>query len=120
MYDEEISRGITLLDARLGRDVWLPRVDPITLDAGSVHRCPVAQATESRYLTGLRVLGLDTTLRIYAQPTDDCVRHGFNVAANADGAHIYDELTAAWRERITALKSNAGTNDDTEELVNVQ
>lgn len=107
MYDEELDRAVTLLDRTYGRDVWLARVDSLTLNAGSVNNCIAAQATGTgRYLSGLRDLGFDDA--IHSEPNFAAVDHGFEVLPDENYRWNYEPLTAAWRERLVALRAEVG------------
>lgn len=44
-HEAAVERGVELLDAKLGRRVWLPRIDVDRLDVGSLNYCVACQAT---------------------------------------------------------------------------
>lgn len=105
MYEDEIEQGVALLDDRLGRDVWLKRMNLDELDMGSYLDCTIAQVTGKPYSDGLRDVGLYEFDG--GAPT---IAHGFEIVETighpADERNArYRELTEAWRGAITALRA---------------
>lgn len=106
-----VERGVAFLDRRFGRDVWLSRVDPDTLNVRLQLDCVLAQVTGRTYVEALDVAGVpsgDSSFRRVAW-TD---RHGFSadLASDADtreSCDRYASLTAAWVARISELRAES-------------
>lgn len=93
-----VQRGIEFLDRRLGRDVWLSRIDLNTLNVASPFACVVAQVTGTFYGSGLGLL-----LRPNEHVGDFTYNHGF-VATDPVS---YRLLTEEWIIRVNELRAAA-------------
>lgn len=112
MYEVEIRNGLELLDAKLGRDAWLPRVDEKTIVMSDCFSCVAAQAVGAGYIDSMRELGVhppegESTLTIDAYETE--CRYGFEIwrgMIDTPGSLVkkYEILTREWRDTITAMK----------------
>jgi hypothetical protein len=88
-HAEAVDRGVEFLDRKLGRDVWLPRVNLETLDVATGNDCALAQATGVDYSRALRRLN-----------ADHCsTRYGFSTP------HSYQRLTRTWIRKIKELRA---------------
>jgi hypothetical protein len=105
-----VDRGVALLDAKLGQDVWLPRVNLATLDVASSDSCVACQATGHRwYSDAVEALGLDLD-----EVRDEegvkpswTERHGFGISLatlERDGDRDFTGLQEAWVQRIRQLR----------------
>lgn len=111
-----VDRGVALLDARLGRDVWLPRVNLATVDVQSSDRCVACQATEHPwYGDAVTALGFNVTSTSVVD--DEGVnpswteRHGFGISLatlERDGNRDFAGLQEAWVQRIRQLREEVG------------
>lgn len=105
-----VDRGVALLDAKLGRDVWLPRVNLGTLRVESCNSCVLCQATDTRWY-GDAVQAIDVNIGdIHAAEgvtPSWTERHGFGISLTTfecDGYRDFPGLQAAWVERIAQLR----------------
>jgi len=111
MYEEQIARGIAVLNER--RPSWRELIDMEQLDVISVMTCPVGQAYEitsnlteagrawDAALVDLGAPRYDTIRGFYADsPTRAwAIDHGFET----DGGYTaYEELTDEWRRALTS------------------
>lgn len=115
MYEEEIKRGVELLDRKVPG--WLARIDVAMLNMREYSGCVAARAVGGTYGAGLLTLGID-----YDQPIsayNDAVRHGFTVVEDGeyDVTHSLDDmnaayatLTAEWQRTINELRVAASAN----------
>lgn len=96
-YAERVTRGVKFLDRKVGRNVWLPRVNASRLNVDVAGTCPLAQATESTFWRAADRFGLAVSgplaVRTYwlgfiEHPSD-----------------VTDGLTREWRERVAALQA---------------
>lgn len=92
--NDRINKGVALLDQKLARWVWLPRIDLATLDLNNGSRCLLAQAVQGTYYCS------DA-----ARVVDDYPGSvfGFDTWDGVDGP----TLTEAWVQTIQELR---GTN----------
>lgn len=122
MYEEEIRNGLELLDAKLGRDTWIARVNPKTIHMSSCANCIAAQATGESYAKALNILGIvsdedltDLRENFFSFPDGVAeleTHYGFEVirGLNAPVERILTNLThleREWRDTIIALKISA-------------
>lgn len=110
VHDENVDRGVAFLDEKLGRDVWLPRLNFATLDLGSCQRCVACQATGiGWYGSAIESLGItiEHMHREYNSAGSWTVAHGFGLqfGHRAD----WPGLTDAWRRRVTELRAEVST-----------
>lgn len=110
-----VGNGIALLDLKLGRDVWLPRINLDTLDVASSSDCVLCQATGTRWY-GRAVESIGIPFEITHD--DEGVRpmwtqaHGFGISLETlenTGHRDFDALQAEWVARITELRSTVTT-----------
>lgn len=112
-HADAVDRGVALLDAKLGRDVWLPRLNTDRLNVGSSVRCVACQATGSSWY-GRAYRQLFDSL----ESSDDVVEfegspsrtehYGFGILLDLDAVvdrRDFDGLTAEWRRRIAELRA---------------
>lgn len=95
-FAPNVDRGVAFLDERLGRDMWLDRIDPETLDVSLVYSCVVCQVTGLNFSNGLRALR-------GSHDTDWSVQCGFMTrSCGIDGYHA---LTIAWLAKVQELRA---------------
>lgn len=122
MYEVEIRNGLELFDEKLGRDVWLSRVEPELIHMNSCVNCVAAQAVGGVYAEALVILGLvpqseyDKARENPSYPVPDKVavleaHYGFEIVHNEYGErHVsrllanYATLQREWRATISAMK----------------
>lgn len=128
-YERRIARGVALLDAVVPG--WRDRVNPVTLDTGSLTWCVAAQAVDA---AGRRLSYDEVLDELGAPRRDDSTsitgaryawahRHGFEASlvdqhplADRTGRRDYPTLTAEWRRYLTGeLDLPAATTSDIEE-----
>lgn len=109
-FTAEIEAGVALLDAKLGRETWLPRVDVQKLALNDEDLCVCAQATQVPYFRGTGLLG-------NPNPEWDLNwgdKYGFcmdnDVVSNALDRHVgeselYGQLTDQWKTKIEQLRA---------------
>lgn len=105
-----VDRGVAILDARLGRNVWLPRIDFATLKVESCDHCVVCQATGIPwYGDALDSIGLN--LQVMYESWDSSASwteaHGFGLAIVPGGNRDFPGLQEAWVQRIRQLRGEA-------------
>lgn len=97
---KKINLGVKYLDNKLGRKVWLQKVDETRLDLSNSHTCVIGQAFGDFW----KDMGDDNP-----EKAIDC---GFNVKdSDSDEYHGYavmDILTHLWHCRIVGLKIEEG------------
>lgn len=95
-YRGRVKRGIKFLDKRVGRDVWLPRVNVDHVDVQCDVNCPLAQATSESYWHATERLGLpvDGLAAVWT------VRLGFLTGPRDFSTGLTDE----WRRQVRALQ----------------
>jgi len=102
VYEVEIQNGLDLLDEKLGRDVWLSRIDPARIRMLNPWGCVAAQATGVGYDGALTVLEI-------AYLTD-AVKYGFELQHNHLTTPIvtiqanWKTLEREWQDTIAAMK----------------
>jgi len=90
MYEQQIARGMALLDER--RPGWREEIDPGSLDLEDDSMCVLGQLYGvDDFIDGLDAVGLS----MY-QP----IEHGFDIG-NDDLPELYAVLTAEWRQALT-------------------
>lgn len=105
LLEARVDSGATFLDAKLGRDFWLPRVDVATLDVWSTSDCVVCQVTGMTYRDGVQVLGAPGNYGSFTR-AKWADAHGFSDDIGDEfGFHRYTELTAAWVAKVNALRT---------------
>lgn len=112
-HERAVDRGVAFLDAKLGREVWLPRIDFTTLNVGSCDRCVACQAAGVPwYGEALEALGISLELMhaTHESAGSWTEEHGFgltyvNVAQGK--MRDFDGLTDAWRRRVEQLRAEA-------------
>lgn len=117
-HDANVDRGVALLDEKLGRDVWLPRLDLTTLSVGSTDRCPVAQATGTDFGDGLVRLGVSeaTERAPYAGSPSWTEHHGFGLYRDPltftgiPDTRDFDGLTQAWIRKVGELRAESSVS----------
>jgi hypothetical protein len=106
-----VSNGVALLDLKLGRDVWLPRVNLDRLDVGSSTDCVLCQATDIRwYGDAVKSLGFVVEVThdwagVHPSWTE---AHGFGISLETldrVGHRDFAGLREAWVEKITELRA---------------
>lgn len=107
-HELNVDRGVALLDVKLGRDVWLPRLDAGRLDVASSDRCVACQATGERwYPDAVRVLGVNVAWDDEGVVPTWTERHGFGISWGSVGEGMprdFAGLQAAWVRRIRQLR----------------
>lgn len=115
MYEEEIKRGVKLLDREAPG--WLQRIDVAKLEMSSYFDCVAAQAMDCSYRSALGKLGLDYFEVI--RSANAAVQHGFTVIEDSEDLTIasyedmhaaYATLTAEWLQVISELRAPATAN----------
>lgn len=105
--DQIVANGVRFLDQRLGRELWLPRIDIETLDVASQLGCVVCQVTGRSFWPGVTLLGGPGDDDPYAR-LDWAVARGFALRAPGDGTLAnYGPLTVTWRTRVLELRRQA-------------
>jgi len=110
-FSTEINAGVAYLDAHVGRDVWLPRVNLDTLQLWQEDTCVVAQVTRQPYYLGVGELGGPAYDGVfYAEIFEWGIPFGFYVDENlyvngAGESVLYDQLTAQWKRKIEELRA---------------
>lgn len=114
IHDANVDRGVELLDAKLGRNVWLRRVDLATLEVGSSDRCVACQATGTRwYSYALDALGVTTEFMTeFERPFGISWTHHHGFGLVHDNGELASErdfagLDAAWQAKIKQLRFTA-------------
>jgi hypothetical protein len=109
-HDVAVERGVELLDAKLGRDVWLPRIDIRRLDVGSLNRCVACQATDRHwYGEAFRELFpgavvSDDVDEFEGSPSRS-EHYGFGILVRPSvDAGDFSRLTLAWVRKIEQLR----------------
>jgi hypothetical protein len=108
-----VDNGVALLDLKLGRNVWLSRVDLATLEVSSSENCVLCQATGVHWY-GVAV----SSLGIVFEVTNDgegvrppwTEAHGFGISlATLDevGHRDFAGLQDAWVAKINELRAEA-------------
>jgi hypothetical protein len=114
-HEAAVERGVELLDAKLGRDTWLPRIDVNRLDVGSLHHCVACQATGHRWF-GLAFQQLfpgavsrDDVHEFEGSPSRS-EHYGFGLRARV-GVNSVDfaNLTYTWIRKIEQLRGEVTT-----------
>lgn len=111
-HELQVDRGVALLDARLGRDVWLPRVDASTLDVGSPTNCVACQVTDSwSYYAALAWFGVgvgaDDGKRDRVEGMNWTEAHGFGIENLPGRSRDFAGLTTAWVNRVGQLRGES-------------
>ncbi len=90
MFEQQISRGVALLDQHIGLD-WREKIDPIILDMRECEVCIIGQLFIS-YRRGLHTLGIEPI-------TEDVIQYGFGLDGDVlEYNHPdWDILTDEWR-----------------------
>lgn len=109
-HEAAVERGVELLDAKLGRATWLPRIDVDRLDVGSLHNCVACQATgHRRYNLAFErlfpgELNRDDVHEFEGSPSRS-EHYGFGLLAR-DGVEAVDfaNLTHTWIRKIERLR----------------
>lgn len=110
-HEPAVDRGVALLDERLGRGVWLPRVNLDALSVGSCDRCVVCHATGiPHYGEALEsiALNLDVIYASWDSSTSWTEEHGFGLSyarVPTGGSRDFAGLQAAWIRRVTELRA---------------
>lgn len=109
-----VDRGVALLDARIGREVWLPRVDLDRLKVSSTDRCVACQACEvAAYADAFAVLFDGLSLASDDEPFTDApsrTEHfGFGIwrdwtQVDASDNRDFPGLQAEWVRRVRQLR----------------
>jgi hypothetical protein len=106
VHDENVDRGVAFLDEKLGRSVWLPRLNFATLDISTCDRCVMCQATGIKWY-GSALDSLGVTLEIMHAEMGGMgswtVAHGFGLMIY--GQQDWSGLTETWRRRVTELRA---------------
>lgn len=109
-HDIAVERGVELLDSQLGRDVWLPRIDILRLDVGSLNCCVACQATDRhQYAEAFRKLfpgaaASDDLAEFEGSPSrSEHFGFGILVRPGVD-AGDFSRLTLAWVRKIKQLR----------------
>lgn len=114
-HARNVDHGVMLLDAQLGRDVWLPRVDLDTLDVASSDRCVACQATRTSWFgDAIRALGFDELSTAFDKGgvrVNFTESHGFGISWSGVPSESRDfaGLTATWVQRIRQLRGEEVT-----------
>lgn len=109
-----VESGVTLLDLKLDRDVWLPRVNLDTLDVASSVSCILCQATGiSWYADAVDHLRIgDDIVRDWEGVRPEWTQaHGFGISLKTledTGRRDFSGLQAEWVRKITELRAKAG------------
>jgi hypothetical protein len=108
LLSARVQAGVEFLDERLGRDVWLSRVNLATLDVSSGLDCVVCQVTGVDFVTGMALLGFHHSRNVVS--TQLGTRYGFT----ASSSRAYVALTAEWKNRVTQLRVEQSRNERVE------
>lgn len=97
---QRVDAGVALLDRKLGRDVWLDRIDLTTLKVWSVRgSCVASQACGGvEFPTALR------RLQVAKWDREDIAR-GFNARAGLVGVVELIQLHFLWKRTIRRLRA---------------
>lgn len=109
-HEAAVERGVELLDAKLGRDVWLPRMNVARLDVGSVNYCVACQATD-RHWYGRAFeelfpghVNLDDVHEFEGSPSRS-EHYGFGLRARPEVSAVdFGNLTYTWVRKIKQLR----------------
>lgn len=112
MYEQDIARGVALLDER--RPKWRDTVNPELLDLSRVHRCVVGQSLgvtsvvrvnhdDVSWYDALEQLGAPGIQSRWgtAETIEWVENHGFEGRRNSDGDRDYERLTFEWIAYLT-------------------
>lgn len=107
-----VDSGVMLLDLKLGRDAWLPRVNLDRLEVSSSDNCVLCQATGIRwYGEAVKSLGInDITLDEWGVRPTWTEAHGFGISLETldrVGHRDFAGLQAAWVAKITELRKES-------------
>lgn len=110
-HAENVARGVAFLDARVGRDVWLPRIDLTTLNVRTSERCVVCQATGIPWY-GSALDSLGVSLEIMHAEMGGLgswtEAHGFGISLDRvqrEDQRDWAGLTGEWHRRVTELRA---------------
>jgi len=101
VYEVEIQNGLDLLDEKLGRDVWIPRVDAAQIRMTNPFACVAAQAVGTNYGDAMIALGASHF---------DPVKYGFELLHDPSTTLItaiianWTTLEREWQDTIAAMK----------------
>lgn len=107
-HDANVDRGVEFLDERLGRDVWLPRLNVLTLDVATLNRCVVCQATGvSWYGEGLESIGVTLENMVDADGGlgSWTERRGFGLKGEGSEPRDFAGLNETWVRKIVELRA---------------
>lgn len=104
-FSERIDKGVRFLDRRLGRKVWLQRIDEQKLNLQKSNICMLGQAYGD-FWNSLGVLKITEEKSCAMGFLLDDDIDGFPQSPH--GFDGYDILTHLWHCRVVGLKINAG------------
>lgn len=114
-HEAAVERGVELLDERLGRDTWLPRIDVDRLDVGSLNRCVACQVT-GVYWYNLAFTRLfpgelnQEDVNEFAGSPSRSEHYGFGLHARPGiDAVDFANLTYTWVRKIEQLREEVTT-----------
>lgn len=103
LVTDSVTRGVALLDERLGREFWLERVNIAELDVASPRNCVACQVTGLRYTEAANVLGAPSAPYARAVWGDE---YGFSLdLIEFTVERTYHMLTRAWVRRVEQLRA---------------
>jgi hypothetical protein len=111
VHAARVEAGIALLDAKLGRDIWLPRINEKTVEVASSDRCVLCQATGTTwYSEAVRAFDVDLAgvFDDYGVRASWTERHGFGISWSSvkEGqTRDFAGLQAEWLRRIGELRA---------------
>lgn len=97
MYEAEVNAGVKFLDEKLGRDVWLGRVNTRRLDLSDNTCCVVTQASGENYNANPLHLFLREKIGLGFQIDIEDEEYDMNMRS----------LTEAWKKKIIELRKTA-------------
>ena len=107
MFEEQITKGIAWLDGV--QSDWRSKIDPETLNLGSVSSCVLGQTQEDGFMGAVSrgVKGKRQKYGITPKGWQWAIEHGF-AAHYPDGRDYvegrdYEVLTAEWKAALSAV-----------------
>jgi hypothetical protein len=108
-FTAEIEAGVALLDAKLSRETWLPRVNLSTLNLAYEMTCMAAQAVGCDFVDACAYLGMPHSTNDWHEVYQWADDRGFAVSDDLCDKYgdvvVYGQLTDQWKTKIEQLRA---------------